>query len=89
MRRTRAQNFVWNYLLTHPCVDCGEDDPVVLEFDHINPQTKGNNISTMANRGNTPDRILKEIELCEVRCANCHKKKTAKQFGFYKNITLR
>ena len=28
--------------------------------------------------------ILEEIKKCEVRCANCHRIKTANQFGFEK-----
>lgn len=70
------------YLSTHPCVDCGESDPVVLEFDHITE--KDRTIADMVQSGVSWERILGEIEKCQVRCGNCHKKKTAQEMGWYK-----
>jgi hypothetical protein len=72
------------YLVTHPCVDCGESDPVVLEFDHRNPLEKQNNVSTLIGKRHSWESILAEIDKCEVRCANCHHRRTAIQFGWYK-----
>lgn len=73
---------IYEYLKEHPCVDCGENDPIVLEFDHIGEKHK--TISVMIRDAYTLDRIFDEIAQCEVRCANCHKRKTAKQFGWWK-----
>lgn len=67
------------FFRTHPCLDCGETDPLVLEFDHIGE--KAFSISQgLRDRG--WQRILEEIEKCEVVCANCHRRRTASRAGF-------
>lgn len=68
------------YLKEHPCVDCGESDIVVLDFDHLANKSMG--ISVMVRRGFSWEKILAEISKCEVRCANCHRRKTARQFDW-------
>lgn len=74
---------VFNYLASHPCIDCKENDPVVLEFDHIQGD-KTIGICQAVLMGWCWKRILTEIDKCVVRCANCHRRKTAKQFNHYK-----
>jgi hypothetical protein len=86
--RTRARNkavqdtvrvWLYEYLKTHPCVDCGETDPIILEFDHI--RDKEFSIGDAARKNITLKRVIAEVEKCEVRCANCHRTKTYRAAG--------
>ena len=81
MKREDALAVVYEYLRTHPCVDCGETDIVSLEFDHIDPSRKRRDIANMIGRYSI-SKIVAEIRKCEVRCANCHRVRTAMQRGW-------
>ena len=81
--RMQIRTHIWNYLSSNCCIDCGENDPVVLEFDHV--RDKKFTISSFA-RNHTLKDVSEEIAKCEVRCANCHRRRTAKQFGYYKDF---
>lgn len=80
--RVAVREYVWSYLELHPCIDCGETDPVVLEFDHISEKTIA--VSHMNQIGADIDKVQMEIDKCVVRCANCHRRKTSVQFGWYR-----
>ena len=71
------------YLLAHPCVDCGQTNPVMLDFDHREPSTKSGDIGSFAAR-KPWHLVLREIAKCEVRCANCHMRRTAEQQNWRK-----
>lgn len=78
--------YVMDYLYTNPCVDCGEADPIVLEFDH--QRDKQYNIAKLITNNCSLKTLVVEIDKCEVRCANCHRRKTADTYGSYKLETL-
>jgi hypothetical protein len=77
--------WVMNYLTSHSCVDCGETDPIVLQFDHRDGTVKVDAVGTMLNRASWAS-LLNEIAKCDVRCANCHRLRTAQQFDWAKWI---
>jgi hypothetical protein len=77
--RKRIRAFITAHLKANPCVDCGETDAIVLEFDHVTG--KDFNISDAARKGVSMKKLNAEIAKCEVRCANCHRKKTYERSG--------
>jgi hypothetical protein len=82
-RELENKKYILDYLNSHPCVDCAESDVVVLEFDHRGD--KNGNIAIMMTR-NSLTTLKQEIDKCDVRCANCHRRKTAKDFGYWRLI---
>jgi hypothetical protein len=81
-RRKQNRQRLLEYLSDKSCVDCGEADPVVLELDHVHGR-KQYNVGSMVSEYSW-DRIAEELEKCEVRRANCHRRKTARDFKWFK-----
>ena len=55
------------------CVDCGEKDSIVLDFDHV----KGEKVGSIADMASSHliTSLKKEMRKGEVRCANCHRRR--------------
>lgn len=73
--RDRNRRWAAEYLRSHPCVDCGETDIVVLEFDHVRGKKK--NLNLMIHGTYSIKTIQAEIDKCDVVCVNCHRVRTA------------
>lgn len=56
------------------CSICAESHPACLDFHHRNSEEKEYVISKMIVDGAGRERILKEIDKCDVVCSNCHRK---------------
>ena len=74
IRNSSARELVFNYLKKHPCVDCGENNVLALEFDHVH--SKKFDVGTALMNNTTLDLLKKEIKKCVVRCSTCHRIKT-------------
>lgn len=77
-QREVLRGYMINWLQTHPCVDCDERDIIVLEFDHVRGEKKYV-ISRLVCSSPALTTLQDEIAKCEVRCANCHRRATARR----------
>lgn len=75
---------LFEYLGEHSCVDCGNSDKRVLQFDHLPQFQKSANISDMIQNSWSWRNVLNEIQKCAVRCANCHSIKTQERGNHYR-----
>jgi hypothetical protein len=70
----RNMRHVYEVLRRARCVDCGRAELLVLEFDHVG--SKKGNVVHLARNGCAFETLRAEIAECEVRCANCHRRRT-------------
>lgn len=80
-RINKARDFMINYLKDKKCKTCPEDRMAALDFHHL--RDKKFNVGDGVRLGYSIERIKKEIEKCEILCANCHRVHTAEDLGWY------
>ncbi len=66
-----------------PCVDCGgEFPPECMDFDHV----RGEKLFEISRPSTNRDKILEEMDKCEIVCANCHRTRTRKRKKGVNNV---
>lgn len=77
-----------DHLMANPCIDCGETDLLLLEFDHRSD--KHFNISAI-NTDVPVESLKAEIAKCDVRCVRCHRIKTVLEgrHGILRSLKLK
>jgi hypothetical protein len=80
---TERTKYLIAYFVEHPCADCGESDPLVLEFDHLGDKSFTIGVGL---RDRSWQALLDEIAKCDVLCANCHRRRTARRQGSVRSL---
>jgi hypothetical protein len=75
-REAANKQIVLNWKRSHPCVDCGESDPIVLDAHHRNPRKKLFRLAAGVTR-RPPLEIQAELRKCIALCSNCHRRRHA------------
>jgi hypothetical protein len=66
------------------CVECGETNPIVLDFDHKHRCEKSFNIGRRASSNVMSRKLIdREIRKCQVLCVKCHRIRTAIQLKWH------
>lgn len=74
-RRNKIRAYIQDYKQSHSCKDCGENYPYwMMDFDHLGD--KEFNIGQFSTATESIENIKREIEKCDVVCANCHRNRT-------------
>ena len=86
-RRLRNIRYVYARLRNAACADCGESDSLLLEHDHVGTKRAG--VMKLAWNDYSIVAIEAEIAQCEVRCCNCHRRRTAEAAGWFRSSAVR
>ena len=76
-REQRAKRRLWyaNFMKDKKCELCGLNDPICLEWHHIDPSTKIAKVTKLLESSSI-ENVLAEIKKCQCVCANCHRRIT-------------
>lgn len=78
-RKKELHEWVDSLKKDKPCKDCGRTDlPFLMDFDHLNNKKVA--ISAAWMRGLSKEKILEEINKCELVCCRCHRIRTHSKF---------
>jgi len=78
VKKKKSRRELLNKIKDEPCMDCGiKYPPFCMDFDHRDQVDKIDDVGLMylANL----EKLLEEIEKCDLVCANCHRIRTNKQ----------
>jgi len=74
-RIRKVQAVLRDIKMSRGCIDCGyKANHFALHFDHREPPTKSFGLDAAWNY--SWERIMAEVDKCDVRCANCHAVRT-------------
>jgi hypothetical protein len=78
VKKRQAATLAWlRDVRRRPCDDCGNSfPPYVMDFDHRDPCKKLFAITTGSAHLKSRDKLIAEIEKCDIVCANCHALRT-------------
>ncbi len=76
IKNLRKERKIWwvEFKSSLNCKECGENHPAALQFHHINPKEKDFALAESIGRGWSKEKIMREVDKCDVLCANCHLK---------------
>ena len=77
----RNRQWLIGYLRTKEWVDCGNTDIEVLQFDHRVREEKTKMVYKFLHSNLA--RLQEEVAKCDIRCANCHMKRSRRQMGWW------
>lgn len=79
----RRRIIILTYKSSHPCIICGETNPVLLDLHHPRGVDKHSQLKKGTHRSfhhlSIP-LLAKEISKCVAMCTKCHRLRTAQEF---------
>lgn len=75
-KRREWRKYIEQLKSSTPCMDCDIQYPsYVMDFDHVRGVKLGN-ISAQLSNFSTFEKLLEEIDKCDIVCSNCHRHRT-------------